>query len=175
MHRFISRAILPLCLLGHGFVYASSFSPKEQWWIDAHPVVHFSIHEKYAPYLNSDKDGKHGVFQAVLTSLGKFTQQQYLPRWRSTDQEGLHQLANGEVDFIIDPPAIDDQALKFGSLSEAIFWGHDAVIAKAANGTTIDQEKIAYFDRGFESSPSSANRVAPIIWRAFQVTQNNSS
>ena len=162
MHRFISRAILPLCLLGHGFVYASSFSPKEQWWIDAHPVVHFSIHEKYAPYLNSSKDGKHGVFQAVLTSLGKFTQQQYLPRWRSTDQEGLHQLANGEVDFIIDPPAIDDQALKFGSLSEAIFWGHDAVIAKAAKGTTIDQEKIAYFDRGFESSPSSANHLASI-------------
>ena len=162
MHRFISRAILPLCLLGHGFVYASSFSPKEQWWIDAHPVVHFSIHEKYAPYLNSSKDGKHGVFQAVLTSLGKFTQQQYLPRWRSTDQEGLHQLANGEVDFIIDPPAIDDQALKFGSLSEAIFWGHDAVITKAANGTTIDQEKIAYFDRGFESSPSSANHLASI-------------
>jgi len=36
------------------------------------------------------------------------------------------------------------------------------VIAKAANGTTIDQEKIAYFDRGFESSPSSANHLASI-------------
>ena len=76
MHRFISQAILLLCLLGHGLVYASSFSPKEQWWIDAHPVVYFSIHEKYTSYLNSGKDGSHGVFQSLLISLGEFTQQQ---------------------------------------------------------------------------------------------------
>ena len=162
MHRFISQAILLLCLLGHGLVYASSFSPKEQWWIDAHPVVYFSIHEKYTSYLNSGKDGSHGVFQSLLISLGEFTQQQYLPKWRSTDQEGFHQLVNGEVDFIIDPPAIDDQALKLGSLSDAIFWGHDAVVTKTTKRRPIDQKNIAYLDRGFENSPSGSNHLASI-------------
>ncbi len=162
MHRFILKAVLLFCFLGPGIGHSSPFSPKEQWWIDAHPVVHFSIHEKYAPYLNSAKDGSNGVFQSLLTKLGEFTQQEYLPKWRKTDQEGLDQLANGEVDFIIDPPAIDDQALKFGSLSEAIFWGHDVVVAKVKNQIPVHSENIAYFDRGYENAPSSTKSHASI-------------
>ena len=154
MHRFISRAILPLCLLGHGFVYASSFSPKEQWWIDAHPVVHFSIHEKYAPYLDMNETGEPGAFHKLISKLSEFTKQEFVPKWRKTDQEALHQLVNGEVDFIIDPPSLDDEHLKFGSLSEAIFWGHDAILTKRTkSNTSIEAINIAYFDRGFENPP----------------------
>ena len=66
------------------------------------------------------------------------------------------------MDFIIDPPAIDDQALKLGSLSDAIFWGHDAVVTKTTKRRPIDQKNIAYLDRGFENSPSGSNHLASI-------------
>ncbi len=154
MHRFIVYVVflsLPLASEAN----AISFSSEEQRWIDAHPVVRFSIHEKYAPYLQ-DKEGKEpGVFYKLLSKLGEYTQQEFIPRWRKTDQEALHQLANGEVDFIIDPPSLNDEYLRFGSLSEAIFWGHDAVLTKSSktNGS-ISSANIAYFDRGYENSPS---------------------
>ena len=144
---------LILCLLNHGLVKANALSLSEQRWIDAHPIVRFSIHEKYAPYLEEASNGREGVFRTLLSKLEAFTQQEFVPAWRKTDHEGLQQLAKGEVDFIIDPQ-IDDEVMKFGSLSEAIFWGHDAIL------TTTDQKKvqldpvnIAYFDRGFENSP----------------------
>ena len=61
------------------------------------------------------------------------------------------------MDFIIDPPNINDHVMQFGSLSEAIFWGHDAVVTK--NSSKIDSRnlKIGYFDRGLENAPSSTD------------------
>jgi len=150
----MTKLSLVLCLLGGSFVKADSLSPSEQRWIDAHPIVRFSIHEKYAPYLEETTKDRAGVFRLLLSKLEEFTQQEFIPTWRKTDQEGLQQLARGEVDFIIDPQ-INDEALKFGSLSEAIFWGHDAILTKAPQANTqIDPVNIAYFDRGYENSPS---------------------
>lgn len=159
MHRSIARFALFLLLDGIlGNAYANPFNSTEQRWIDAHPIVRFSIHEKYTPYLETNERGEPGVFHGLLSKLGEFTKQEYLPKWRKNDQEGLEQLANGEVDFIIDPPAIDDEYLKFGSLSEAIFWGHDAILSKKAkNNSRIESVNIAYFDRGFENPPTSTH------------------
>ena len=155
MHRSSYKASLLICLLIQGVAQASSLDSSEQRWIDAHPVVRFSIHEKYEPYLRSGKDLKEmGVFRALLSQLSERTQQEFIPAWRKTDQEGLQQLANGEVDFMIDPPA-DEQFLRFGSLSEAIFWGHDVVLTPASKvNTPIHPSNIAYFDRGFENAPN---------------------
>ena len=100
-------------------MHAGPFSAVEQSWIDAHPVVRFSIHEKYAPYLaESNKGYSAGPFRALLAKMEKCTRQQYVPVWRKLDSEGLKQLSKGEVDFIIDPPSIDEHVLQFGSLSE---------------------------------------------------------
>ena len=130
-------------------------SATEQRWIDAHPIVRFSIHEKYAPYLYQGKNqNDQGVFRALLSLLEQRTQQVFIPAWRKTDQEGLQQLANGEVDFIIDPPA-DEAFLRFGSLSEAIFWGHDAVLTKTSRAEqALHPSNVAYFERGFENPPN---------------------
>ena len=136
-------------------------SPSEQRWIDAHPIVRFSIHEKYAPYLHQGKDQNDmGIFRALLSLLEQRTQQVFIPAWRKTDQEGLQQLANGEVDFIIDPPA-DEAFLRFGSLSEAIFWGHDAVLTKTSRAEEfLHPSNVAYFERGFENPPSKNQQGA---------------
>ena len=156
MHRFVTRTIFLYGLVSSGALYASLLSPAEQRWIDAHPVVHFSIHEKYAPYLETQQDNKApGVFNALLQQLGGLTQQEFRPRWRKSEQEGLVQLSNGEVDFMIDPPTMNDEYLRFGSLSEAIFWGHDAVVTKSDKvNHLISSDNIAYFDRGYENPPS---------------------
>ena len=152
---------LILCLLSHGMVKANALSSSEQQWIDAHPIVRFSIHEKYAPYLNQGKNqNDKGVFGAMLSLLEQRTQQVFIPTWRKTDQEGLQQLANGEVDFIIDPPA-DEAFLRFGSLSEAIFWGHDAVLTKTSSTKQVlHPSNVAYFERGFENPPSQGQQSA---------------
>ena len=155
MYRSITR--IALFILLNGILsnsYANLLNSAEQRWIDAHPVVRFSIHEKYAPYLDVNEQGESGVFHSFLRKLSEFTHQEFLPKWRKSDREGLQQLANGEVDFIIDPPALDDEYLKFGSLSEAIFWGHDAILTKRSkNDAPIEPINIAYFDRGFENPP----------------------
>ena len=154
MHRFIIYAAL-LSLPVANEATAFSFNSAEQRWIDAHPVVRFSIHEKYAPYLEHEEGKEPGVFYKLLSQLGEYTQQEFIPSWRKTDQEALRQLANGEVDFIIDPPSLNDEYLRFGSLSEAIFWGHDAVLTKSsANNGSISAANIAYFERGYENPPS---------------------
>lgn len=164
MRRSLNHIALFLLLNGTaGGTYANAFNPIEQRWIDAHPVVRFSIHEKYAPYLEVNERGDPGVFHGLLSKLGEFTKQEFLPRWRKSDQEGLHQLASGEVDFIIDPPALDDEYLKFGSLSEAIFWGHDAILTKRSNSDKpIEPINIAYFERGFENPPIPSHPQANI-------------
>jgi len=159
MHRSISRIALFTLLNGViGNSYANLLSSAEQRWIDAHPVVRFSIHEKYAPYLEINERGESGVFYSLLSKLGQFTKQEFLPKWRKSDQEGFEQIANREVDFIIDPPALNDEYLQFGSLSEAIFWGHDAIVTKRSkNETAIEPINIAFFDRGFENPPIPAH------------------
>ncbi len=158
MHRFILKNMLAVCCSYASLTQAGPFSTAEQSWIDAHPIVRFSIHEKYAPYLDQASNRESpGVFRTLLSKIEECTRQQYVPVWRKTDQEGLKQLGNGEVDFIIDPPSINDQILKFGSLSEAIFWGYDAVVTQASNKLDSPSVNIAYFDRGFESAPSQTN------------------
>ena len=144
--------------------YASSPSSAEQRWIDENPVVHFSIHEKYAPYLQAEQDKKKsGVFYKLLKRLGESTGQEFLPKWRKTEQEGLHQLANGEVNFIIDPPSLNEEYLRFGSLSEAIFWGHDAILTTPhKNIRSISPTNVAYFERGFENPPMPEHPQASI-------------
>lgn len=158
-HQSILKNLIPLCLIAGGLAHARPFSDAEQLWIDAHPVVRFSIHEKYAPYLNQSNHPKEiGVFQSLVSTLAECTRQQYQPIWRKSDQEGLQQLARGEVDFIIDPPKLNDHLLKLGTPSKPIFWGQDAVITKASTkaGAPIGDLKVAYFDRGLENAPSAA-------------------
>lgn len=124
MHRFILRSFISICWIAAGSSQAGSFSATEQLWIDAHPIVRFSIHEKYASYLaQSNHSQEAGVFKSLLDKFEECTRQQFLPVWRKTNQEGLRQLSKGEVDFIIDPPSINNHVLQFGSLSDAIFWG----------------------------------------------------
>ncbi|WP_353432118.1 ATP-binding protein [Polynucleobacter sp. MWH-UH23A] len=155
MHRFFVKSFFSCGLLFSGVIYATSISSAEQRWIDAHPIVHFSIHEKYAPYLLEGEDASsHGVFHKILQKLSEYTQQEFRPKWRKTEQEGLKQLVNGEVDFMIDPPSLNDEYLRFGSLSEAIFWGQDAIVTKINNGDGIgSQAKLGYLDRGYENPP----------------------
>lgn len=155
MHRFFATAVLSCGLLYGGVSHSTSISPAEQRWIDAHPIVHFSIHEKYAPYLLQSEDiNSDGVFHKILEKLSDYTQQEFRPKWRKTEQEGLIQLANGEVDFIIDPPPVNDEYLRFGSLSEAIFWGHDAIVTKRTNADELNsQAKLGFLDRGYENPP----------------------
>ncbi|WP_114690107.1 hypothetical protein [Polynucleobacter necessarius] len=164
MRRSIKR--IALFLLFSGFIgnaFANLLSPSEQRWIDARPVVRFSIHEKYAPYLELKEKGQSGVFHALLSKFSEFTNQEFLPQWRKSDQEGLQQLANGEVDFIIDPPTLDDEHLQFGSLSEAIFWGHDAIVTRRSKSDApIEPINIAYFDRGYENPPTPMHAQANV-------------
>ncbi|WP_255532819.1 ATP-binding protein [Polynucleobacter sp. CS-Odin-A6] len=140
--------------------HAGPFSTAEQAWIDAHPIVRFSIHEKYAPYLAQSSNPKEaGVFRTLLSTIEECTQQQFLPIWRKSDQEGLKQLSRGEVDFMIDPPGMNEHILQFGSLSKAIFWGQDAIVSKSSSNLDLPNLKIGYFDRGFENAPSSADGI----------------
>jgi two-component system sensor histidine kinase EvgS len=167
MHRFIACAALlicPLTNLANGMTHEKKMSLVEQRWIDQHPIVHFSIHEKYAPYLQAGKNNENsGVFYGILKKLGEFTGQEFSPKWRKTEQEGLKQLVNGEVNFIIDPPSLNDEYLQFGSLSEAIFWGHDAILTTGAKNIGLSPPaNIAYFDRGFESPPIPRHSQARI-------------
>ncbi len=61
-------------------MHAGPFSAAEQSWIDVHPVVRFSIHEKYAPYLTeSNKHKSAGPFKALLSKIEECTRQQYVP------------------------------------------------------------------------------------------------
>lgn len=161
MHRFILKKVFVLCSVYVSLTYAGPFNATEQSWIDAHPVVRFSIHEKYAPYLTTSKtqEGK-APFKALLTKIEECTRQQYVAVWRKSDQEGLKQLSKGDVDFIIDPPSINDHVLQYGSLSEAIFWGHDAVVTKNSSKLDSPSLKIAYFDRGLENTPSTFDDYA---------------
>jgi two-component system sensor histidine kinase EvgS len=154
MHRFILKNVQLIYCIASGLAHAGPFSATEQLWIDAHPVVRFSIHEKYAPYLEqSSQSQEAGIFRTLLSEIEECTRQQFVPVWRKSDLEGLKQLRKGQVDFIIDPPEMSDQVLQFGSLSEAIFWGQDAIVTKTSSKLDLPNLKIGYFDRGFENPP----------------------
>ncbi len=171
MHRFILNATFIFCLLSGGLAYPSPFDRPEMQWIDAHPVVRFSIHEKYAPYLNSSSQHTQGgVFHRLLLQLGATTGQQFVPKWRKSDHEGFKQLANGEVDFMIDPPEITDQVLQFGSLSESIVWGFDAIVT-TKNAKPIDASKVSFFERGLENPPvptAKQGKISGSLEQAFK-------
>lgn len=164
MHRFVTLSVWIVGFSIWGSARAEHLSALEQRWIDAHPVVKFSIHEKYAPYLHEGQDQrKSGVFKALLQQFSQYTQQEFQPVWRKSEREGLEQLAQGEVDFIIDPPAFNDAHLQFGALSEAIFWGHDVILTKRLDPTNlISPEKIAFFDRGYEDPPPPSHSLSNI-------------
>ena len=134
MHRFKFNGLAYLFCTFAVTCHAGPFSDAEKAWIDAHPIIKFSIHEKYAPYLNTTDSLKDaGVFKSLLTKMQECTGQEFIPIWRNSDHDVLKQLAAGEVDFIIDPPTITGQVLQVGTLSESIFWGHDAIITKTSN------------------------------------------
>ena len=167
MHRLIAFGSLLIYSVINGVsgeAFASPMGQEEQRWIDAHPKVHYSIHEKYTSYLQAGDDhNEPGVFHLFLKKLGQTTGQDFIPRWRATDQEGLEQLANGEVDFIIDPPIFDGEYLKYASLSETLFWGQDVILKKALKKEkVIDVSNIAYFDRGYENPPQPIHPQASI-------------
>ncbi|SNX27936.1 two-component system, NarL family, sensor histidine kinase EvgS [Polynucleobacter meluiroseus] len=155
MHRFIAGSFIIASLLVGGGARSHSFTQAELQWIDANPILHFSVHQKYAPYLDSTNHLKGGgVFHQLLTELEGMTGLRFIPKWRASDLEGFSQLANGEVDFMIDPPAMTAQLASMGTLSIPIFWGQDAVLSSRQRGP-IDTLRIAYFDRGQEGSPST--------------------
>jgi two-component system sensor histidine kinase EvgS len=53
---------------------------------------------------------------------------------------------------------MSDEYLRFGSLSEAIFWGHDAIVTKQNKfKSELSANSVAYFDRGYENSPLSSD------------------
>ena len=166
MHRFkklwaLVYGVLFFIAVNHS-ACSESLAPKEQNWIDANPIVRFSIHEKYSPYFEiNPNEQQGGVFQLILHKLEEFTHQKYIPVWRKSDQEGLDQLSQGKVNFIMDPPMLSEVELQLGSLSKPILWGHDAILTRKSpnSNETPHLEKIAFFDRGYEDPPiRSENR-----------------
>jgi len=81
------------------------FNAEELQWLKLKPIVYFSIHEKNAIHLRPG-DGKEsaGTYHQLLNQLQQHTQQQYLAVWRKGDDDGLKDISQGNVDFIIDPP-----------------------------------------------------------------------
>ena len=114
VHRFI-LGVMVFFTLASKTLLAHSLSQKEQEWINANPIVYFSIHENHEPT----------SFKLILDRLNQFTQQEFHPKWRSSDAQAFTQIANGEVHFVIDPPTVYQELLLLGSLTQALFWRHD--------------------------------------------------
>lgn len=149
-------------LIGNASAHSASFTQAESEWINANPVIYFSIHEKYAPYLaHGSSENQPGAFQAILIKLNHLTGQDFQPKWRTSDHHGLEQLAKGEVHFMIDPPTSKDETRMLGNLSEVLFWGQDTIISKtpAIARDRFSPDSIAYFDRGFEGAPSKSGAL----------------
>ena len=152
MHRFIFLSTVFVCLTASNFVHSLSLSSEEQKWVDAHPIVRFSIHDKYRPYLSSaaDKEGK-GIFRTLLDRLSEHTRQEFHPIWRHSDAEIFHQLTSGQIHFVIDPPHLDHKPGPALLLSDPVFWGQDVLVGY--KGANLDKPKgdsrVLYFDRGY--------------------------
>jgi len=124
------------------------FTQAEHEWIKAHPVVQFSIHEKYRPYWDS------GVYPKLLSKLRDCSGLEFSPKWRNSEEVGIHQIRKGEVSFVIDPNRYLESAVP-GQLTEPIFWGHDVMIATQSNSASSFNpkiEKAVFFDRGYDFS-----------------------
>jgi two-component system sensor histidine kinase EvgS len=124
------------------------FTQAEQEWIKAHPVVQFSIHEKYRPYWDS------GIYPKLLAKIKDCSGIEFSPKWRSSDDVGIYQIRSGEVSLVIDPNRQLESAVP-GRLTEPIFWGHDVMIAIQSNITSSTNpkiEKTIFFDRGYDFS-----------------------
>ncbi len=132
------------------------FTQAEQEWIKAHPVVQFSIHEKYRPYWDS------GIYPKLLAKIKDCSGLEFSPKWRSSDDVGIHQIRSGEVSLVIDPNRQLESAVP-GRLTEPIFWGHDVMIAMQSNITSSTNpkiEKTIFFDRGYDfSEPIKEARI----------------
>ncbi|NCX50610.1 MAG: hypothetical protein EBW80_02895 [Burkholderiaceae bacterium] len=135
---------------GHAQGGLPQFTQTEQMWIKAHPMVQFSIHEKYRPYWDS------GIYPKLFSKLKDCSGLEFSPKWRSSEEVGIHQIRNGEVSFVIDPSQQLESAVS-GRLTEPIFWGHDVVLAAHSKNTlplSPKMEKTVFFDRGYGFSES---------------------
>ena len=135
---------------GHAQGGLPQFTQIEQMWIKAHPIVQFSIHEKYRPYWDS------GIYPKLFSKLKDCSGLEFSPKWRSSEEVGIHQIRNGEVSFVIDPSQQLESAVS-GRLTEPIFWGHDVVLAAHSKNTlplSPKMEKTVFFDRGYGFSES---------------------
>ncbi|MFM8257280.1 MAG: response regulator [Polynucleobacter sp.] len=135
---------------GHAQGGLPQFTQTEQMWIKAHPMVQFSIHEKYRPYWDS------GIYPKLFSKLKDCSGLEFSPKWRSSEEVGIHQIRNGEVSFVIDPNQQLESAVP-GRLTEPIFWGHDVVLAAHSKNTlplSPKMEKTVFFDRGYGFSES---------------------
>ena len=132
------------------------FTQAEQEWIKAHPIVQFSIHEKYRLYWDS------GIYPKLLSKLKDCSGLEFSPKWRSSDDVGIHQIRNGEVSLVIDPNRKLESAIP-GRLTEPIFWGHDVMMATQSNirsPLNPKIEKTVFFDRGYDfSEPMNQARL----------------
>ncbi len=146
---WLFRLSIALCFqCAHALGGFPQFTQAEQEWIKAHPVVQFSIHEKYRPYWDS------GIYPKLLSKLKDCSGLEFSPKWRSSDDVGIHQIRSGEVSLVIDPNRQLESAVP-GRLTEPIFWGHDVMIAIQSNITSSTNpkiEKTIFFDRGYDFS-----------------------
>ncbi len=131
------------------------FTQAEQEWITAHPVVQFSIHEKYRPYWDN------GIYPKLLSKLKDCSGLEFSPKWRKSEEAGIHQIRHGEVSFVIDPNRDLISAVP-GQLTEPIFWGQDVVLSTHSNRKlpfNPDIQKTVFFDRGYDfSEPVNQSR-----------------
>ena len=157
MHRFIFLSAIVICVTVSHFAHSFSLSSEEQKWIDANPIIRFSIHEKYRSFLNSagDKEGE-GVFKTLLNHLSESTQQEFHPIWRDSDTEIFHQLTTGQIHFVIDPPEFNQKQHPTLLLSDPIFWGHDVLVGYRQDLSEMESgtSKVRYFDRGYSKLPN---------------------
>lgn len=141
---------------GHAQGGLPQFTQIEQMWIKAHPIVQFSIHEKYRPYWDS------GIYPKLFSKLKDCSGLEFSPKWRSSEEVGIHQIRNGEVSFVIDPSQQLESAVS-GRLTEPIFWGHDVVLAAHSKNTlplSPKMEKTIFFDRGYGfSKPTNGGHL----------------
>ena len=141
---------------GHAQGGLPQFTQIEQMWIKAHPIVQFSIHEKYRPYWDS------GIYPKLFSKLKDCSGLEFSPKWRSSEEVGIHQIRNGEVSFVIDPNQQLESAVS-GRLTEPIFWGHDVVLAAHSKNTlplSPKMEKTIFFDRGYGfSKPTNGGHL----------------
>ena len=141
---------------GHAQGGLPQFTQTEQMWIKAHPMVQFSIHEKYRPYWDS------GIYPKLFSKLKDCSGLEFSPKWRNSEEVGIHQIRNGEVSFVIDPSQQLESAVS-GRLTEPIFWGHDVVLAAHSKNTlplSPKMEKTIFFDRGYGfSKPTNGGHL----------------